>query len=141
MWALLLGAIAVPLVDLAVKWLGRERLARTPVRLGLLGELRLVESRAWIARVAGPLPIVPMLAVWLAASGVLAIGTLVAGLSGWPAGLLVGGSLGHALESALRGRVDDYVCLRFWPAFDLADVALAAGAVGMLADVVLAVSR
>jgi lipoprotein signal peptidase len=46
-------------------------------------------------------------------------------------GLLLGGSLSNAMEGSLRGSVTDYVCLRFWPAFNLADVALTAGAVGL----------
>ena len=54
-------------------------------------------------------------------------------------GLLLGGSLSNALESSLRGTVSDYVCLRFWPAFNLADLALAAGAIGILAELLMAV--
>jgi signal peptidase II len=50
---------------------------------------------------------------------------------GGPFGLMLGGALSHALETSVRGSVCDYVCLRFWPAFDLADVALAVGALGL----------
>ncbi len=32
----------------------------------------------------------------------------------------------------MRGSVSDYVCLRFWPAFNLADVAITVGAIGLL---------
>jgi lipoprotein signal peptidase len=46
------------------------------------------------------------------------------------AGLLLGGSLSHLLETTRRGWICDYVCLRFWPAFNLADVALTAGTIG-----------
>jgi lipoprotein signal peptidase len=49
------------------------------------------------------------------------------------AGLLLGGSLSHAVESSLSGSITDYICLKFWPAFDLADVAIAAGAIGIVA--------
>ena len=41
------------------------------------------------------------------------------------AGLLLGGSLGNAVEHAQRGAISDYVRLRFWPAFNLADAAIA----------------
>ena len=47
-------------------------------------------------------------------------------------GLLLGGSLSNAVESSMRGSITDYICLRFWPAFNLADLALAAGAIGIL---------
>jgi lipoprotein signal peptidase len=32
----------------------------------------------------------------------------------------------------MRGGVSDYVCLRVWPAFNLADVAITVGAIGVL---------
>jgi lipoprotein signal peptidase len=54
---------------------------------------------------------------WIPASGVFV-------------GLLLGGSLSNALEGSL-GSVTDYVCVRFWPAFNLADVALTVGAMGI----------
>jgi lipoprotein signal peptidase len=60
---------------------------------------------------------------------------------GWFAGALLGGSLSHALETSLRGRVVDYVRLRFWPAFNLADVAITAGALGVLAQTVIAMKE
>jgi lipoprotein signal peptidase len=52
-------------------------------------------------------------------------------------GLLLGGSLSHAVESSLRGSITDYICLRFWPAFNLADLALTAGALGIIAELVI----
>jgi lipoprotein signal peptidase len=56
-------------------------------------------------------------------------------------GLLLGGSLSHAVETSLRDAVSDYVCLRFWPAFNLADLALAAGAIGALFNLLMVVRR
>ena len=47
-------------------------------------------------------------------------------------GMLLGGSSSHALESAVRGSISDYICLRFWPAFNLADVAITVGAIGVI---------
>ena len=38
--------------------------------------------------------------------------------------------MSHALETSLRGCIIDYVRLRFWPAFNLADVAITVGAAG-----------
>lgn len=60
--------------------------------------------------------------------------------SGWFSGLLLGGSLSHVIEVSRRGTVTDYVRLRGWPAFDLADVAVAAGVCGMVAELVIGVS-
>jgi hypothetical protein len=59
---------------------------------------------------------------------------------GWSFGLLLGAALSHALETSLRGSICDYVCLRFWPAFNLADVALTVGALGLAFELVSAVS-
>jgi lipoprotein signal peptidase len=71
-----------------------------------------------------------MWGVWcLGAIAVTAL-TAVIPSSGWFAGLLLGGSFSHQIESARRGWICDYVCLRSWPAFNLADVALVIGAVG-----------
>lgn len=74
-------------------------------------------------------------AMWSALGGGLA-GALVASavlpaVGPW-FGLMLGGAFSHALETAWRGSVCDYLCPRFWPAFNLADVALAAGAAGAL---------
>jgi lipoprotein signal peptidase len=51
--------------------------------------------------------------------------------AGWPLGLLLGGALSHALETSLRGWICDYLCPRHWPPFDLADVAITLGGVGL----------
>jgi signal peptidase II len=45
--------------------------------------------------------------------------------------LLVGGAIGNALDRWLWGHVVDFIHLRFWPVFNLADVALTVG-VGLL---------
>lgn len=51
--------------------------------------------------------------------------------------LILGGALGNALDRALRGQVIDYVDFHLggwhWPAFNLADVAIVAGAALMVA--------
>ena len=48
------------------------------------------------------------------------------------------GSLSNLLEHVTRGAITDYVCLRRWPAFNLADVALTAGALSLLATGLIA---
>lgn len=42
-------------------------------------------------------------------------------------GLLAGGTLGNLLDRLRFGRVTDFVELRFWPAFNLADVFIVSG--------------
>ena len=55
---------------------------------------------------------------------------------GWCAALLLGGSLSHMIETSRRGRVCDYLCLRFWPAFNLADAAISIGTVGFIVQAI-----
>ena len=44
-------------------------------------------------------------------------------------GLLLGGSLGNLLDRLARGGVTDFLDLPVWPAFNVADIAIVAGAV------------
>ena len=59
-----------------------------------------------------------------------------------PAGEIVpetgGQFIDVALRTARRGRVCDYLCLRFWPAFNLADAAISIGTVGFIVRVISA---
>jgi lipoprotein signal peptidase len=133
MIAFFLGLFAVPLVDQAVKIALLRRLdARSSVRLGLLGHLRIVRTQMWIRRGAGAPSLAALWGVWAIAATALAWLCSLLPAFGIFAGLLAGASLSHALETSVRGCICDYVCLRFWPAFNLADVALTAGAMGTL---------
>ena len=53
-------------------------------------------------------------------------------------GLIIGGALGNALDRWLHGGVVDYVSLHafgyYWYVFNIADVAIVAGVVGLLYD-------
>jgi signal peptidase II len=44
-------------------------------------------------------------------------------------GMILGGALGNALDRVLAGSVTDFIDLRFWPVFNLADTAIVVGAV------------
>ena len=134
MTELLLGLVLVPAVDHAVKLLVLTRLGRGTLSLGVLGSLRLVRAQTWMRRGTRSITPLGMWAVWgVAAAASAAVCALHPAL-GWALGLLVGGALSHALETSLRGSICDYVCLRFWPAFNLADVALTTGALGLLLE-------
>ena len=76
--------------------------------------------------------------LWAVAAGTLMVVATWMPLSQVFAGLMLGGSLSNALESSWRGRVSDYVCLKFWPAFNLADVSITVGAAGLVIDLVAA---
>jgi signal peptidase II len=44
-------------------------------------------------------------------------------------GMIMGGALGNALDRAVFGSVTDFIDLRWWPVFNLADSSIAVGAV------------
>jgi signal peptidase II len=79
--------------------------------------------------------------VWLAAAVPLAICSVLAPISTIFTGLLLGASLSHAVETSVRGNVTDYICLRVWPAFNLADLALATGALGLIGELLMIVCK
>jgi lipoprotein signal peptidase len=135
------GLIFVPLLDLSVKWLVLRRLAGRAVSLGALGKIEIVRTRVWLARFTRPLAPVVWWSAWTLAAGALLTATRLAPACGWAAGLLLGGSLSHLIESTARGWICDYCCLRFWPAFNLADVAICAGALGLVAELALIAGR
>lgn len=128
-----LGAVTalVLTLDLAVKRAVTRALGSRVVRLGRIGELRVIESRMWITHGSSPRAAWVIWLAWATA----AIGVTVACAARpqlvWCSGLLFGGSLSHAIETQRTGRVRDYICLRVWPAFDAADVALAIGGCGI----------
>lgn len=49
-----------------------------------------------------------------------------------PAGLLLGGALGNAIDRVLDGAVTDFVDLPLWPAFNVADMAITVGVAALL---------
>lgn len=73
-------------------------------------------------------------AVWVAAVvGVALLWAFSPGLPGVPAavglGLALGGATGNLADRLLRGAVVDFIALGRWPAFNVADAALVAGAI------------
>ena len=49
-----------------------------------------------------------------------------------PTGLLLGGAIGNLLDRVREGAVTDFVDLPYWPAFNLADVAITSGVLVLL---------
>ncbi len=47
-------------------------------------------------------------------------------------GLFLGGVLGNFLDRIFRGYVTDFLDLKFWPAFNLADAAITLAVIGLI---------
>ena len=137
MIALAAGLFLVPVLDQALKLLVLRGLAPASMPLGPLGKLQVVSSRIWLARPGFRPNLTAVWSLWFFAAGSLAVLGMSFPPCGWFAGALLGGSLSHALETSLRGCIIDYVCLRFWPAFNLADVAITVGALGVFVQMVI----
>jgi lipoprotein signal peptidase len=137
--ALLAALLLVPAVDQAVKVIVRRRLGSGALTLGPLGQVRVVAAPLWLSRVSRRSTAAATWTLWLLAAAALGIAGAWIPSSNVFVGLILGGSLSNGLESSIRGGVTDYVCLRFWPAFNLADVALTTGAVGVAVALATAV--
>jgi signal peptidase II len=136
--ALVATLVLVPLLDQGLKRLLRRRLGRRVARLGPLGSVELVAGRMWLSRALGRPGAVTLGAIWLLASlALVQVGVLLPSSAGF-AGLLAGGSLSHLLEAGGRGTVVDCFRLASLVRFDLADAAILAGGLGMLAHIPLA---
>jgi hypothetical protein len=128
MSTLVAAALLVPAIDEAVKRGCRWRGIPT------------VAGRVWLTRLGRPVSRQTLWTLWSLTAAVLVVATLWLPGSSLPVGLILGGSLSNALETVIRGRVTDYVDVGFWPAFNLADVALTAGAIGLAVALVTAAS-
>jgi signal peptidase II len=49
-----------------------------------------------------------------------------------PVGLLAGGALGNVVDRVARGAVTDFIKLPAWPAFNVADIAITLGVLGLV---------
>jgi signal peptidase II len=49
-----------------------------------------------------------------------------------PTGLLLGGALGNLLDRLLDGSVTDFIKFPYWPAFNVADIAITLGVIALL---------
>jgi hypothetical protein len=139
MSALCMTLLVVLASDQALKLLLIRCLGPNALALGPFGSVRVVAGRLWLRRLGGPCSGAEIWCLWSAAAVPLVIVSALLPSSAAFVGLLLGGSLSHAVESSLRGSITDYVCLRFWPAFNLADLALAAGATGLVGKLLIVI--
>jgi signal peptidase II len=49
-----------------------------------------------------------------------------------PTGLLIGGATGNLIDRARQGAVTDFIDLAWWPAFNVADIAITFGVLSLL---------
>jgi signal peptidase II len=141
MTVLVVGLILGPVIDQTLKFLVLHRLGRESISLGLVGKVTNVQTRIWMVRAPYRCQLATIWTLWIFGSCALAIVNTLVPSSGWFCGLLLGGSVSHAFETSLRGCICDYVCLRFWPAFNIADVAITVGAIGLAVDLVRAITN
>jgi lipoprotein signal peptidase len=137
MRALITGLLLIPLLDQALKFFVLFRLGSQSVPLGRMGKLQVVQTQIWMARAPRPLSLMVLWTMWVFAACSLIVVSSLAPSCGWFAGVLAGGSLSHGIESSSRGWICDYVCLRFWPVFNIADVAITVGACGLMGHLIL----
>jgi signal peptidase II len=126
--------LTVVVGDQAIKLLLRRLLGNDAFALGPCGSVRVVAGRIWLGRLAHQCSGLAMWCVWSAGAVALVICGALAPLNPLFVGLLLGGSLSHAVEISLRGSITDYICLRNGVVFNLADLALAGGAMGIMGD-------
>jgi signal peptidase II len=133
MSALCLTILGVLVADQAVKLMLRRLVGNETLALGPCGSVRVVPGRLLMRRLVGEFSGSTMWSIWAAATVSLVIASTLASVDPVLVGLLVGGSLSHAVESSARGAVTDYICVRN-RAFNLADLAVAAGAIGIVVE-------
>jgi signal peptidase II len=147
-------AVVTAAIDQAVKlWLlfGLDLGARAPVHLGPFIDLVL----AWNTGISFSMfPQVGPLGQW-ALLGIKAVAVVLlwvwlahatSRLTALALGLIIGGAVGNAIDRAAYGAVADFVLLHIstatwtfrWYVFNLADVGIVAGVIGLLYDSVLA---
>jgi signal peptidase II len=141
MSALCIIVAAVLVSDQAIKLMLRHLMGSDAIALGPCGSIRVVAGRIWLSRLGRPCSSLTLWCVWIAAAVPLAICSALAPISTTFVGLLLGASLSHAVETSVRGNVTDYICLRVWPAFNLADLALAAGALGLIGELLIIICQ
>jgi signal peptidase II len=129
-------ALGVLLGDQASKIL-LHRFMGPAVTVGPFCSVQLVAGRLWLQQFGKKFRGKRTWWLWTAGVAPLILMSLLMPSSAVFVGLMLGGSLSNVIESSTRGYITDYVCLRFWPAFNLADAALVVGAIGLLRELLL----
>jgi signal peptidase II len=137
MTTLIVALLFVVLIDQSIKLLLWRRRRSQAVPLCRLRVVGLIPAQLWLAPFARGSSLVMTWILWALLAVTLVIVSTLLPFSHLFVGVLLGGSLSNALESSVRGIVTDYVCFRFWPALNVADAALTAGAIGVLGQLLI----
>jgi lipoprotein signal peptidase len=116
----------VPVIDQLVKRLVRRRWTDAAP-----AGVRAMDAQIWLVRAKVVQRPAALWMIWLPCAAILITLTCALPACGAGAGLLLGGSASHALETTRRQRICDYIRLGFWPAFNVADAAITLGALAL----------
>ena len=130
MWLMLLVLAAVVAADQGSKAMVMARLPEgAPTRGAVLGvRLRHVVNRRRPWRSVAAVRLMTVAWLLLAAAGCLLASAIDLGAARVAVGALVGGAAGNLIDGVRRRAVTDFIDLRVWPVFNVADAALTAGA-------------
>ena len=126
----IVGLVFAFFCDLATKYLVGRRLSSATISLGRAGSLRRIESR----RHHRSSNQIILLAIWCSALACaivlrLGLGWFQGQGAAFGLGAAFGGAAGNLFD-VFRGRpIIDFIDLRFWPAFNVADIAIVVGLV------------
>jgi signal peptidase II len=145
-WGIVLGVAAVViLVDQLTKWWAINHLQTRVIHVVWTLQLDLTRNTgAAFSSVSGRGPLVGLVALVIV--GILLWqGASVSGRLGSVAlGLVLGGALGNLIDRAFRsgggfmgGGVVDFIDLRWWPVFNVADSCVVVGAITLVAVMLL----
>ena len=137
----LVGGVAagVVLVDQLTKWWAVDRLSRGPITI--VGPVRLAlthNTGGAFGLGRGVLPVVVLAVAALVVVLVTVGRNIDRALVAVALGLVLGGALGNLADRLLRspglfrGAVVDFVDLRWWPVFNVADAAITCGCVALV---------
>ena len=120
--------LAVAAVDLASKAWASQALPGRPMDLPGPLDLRLGYNRGIAFSFLTDLPVTVIVIL----TSLVVVALVIAAARGsaplLPAGLVLGGALGNLIDRTHNGSVVDMLHTSFWPTFNLADIAICAGA-------------
>ena len=134
LWAGLLALLVLAL-DQAAKAIAEEQIMLGE-QIDVLGplEFTLTHNRGVAFGMAGGAG-APLVLVVLVALGVVLYLFARSAARPWmwlPVGLLIGGALGNLIDRIRLGHVTDFIDLPPWPPFNLADMAITFGVIGLV---------
>lgn len=141
MSTLCITAVIILASDQLIKVMLRHLMGNSAIALGPCGSIRIVARQIWLGRLGIQFSGSMLWWVWAASALTLASCSVLVPINTIFVGLLLGASLSHALETSLRGKVTDYICVPAGLVFNLADLALAAGALGLICDLLMIVGQ